>query len=271
VARKIRREFPHSKRILVGDAGAIPFESDEPALDVVGLGGYRRLPFARAGRLGIGASLELIERIPPGDRPDVLAIYPGWWGEFPLWFGRPLAGVSVRGNVICGGLTKMIYEAHWDALDAGADPLSASAPSEKRVDEVDFADLISEGAHGFRMSGAPGFVDMKILSHPDNAALELWDAGRVVPPGASVAFVLRGVAKGRAARLVVRTAPPQRAALSFRIGGGPVVRVELEPVDAWQEPSVPIPDDAVGTATAVTLTAERSELVMYHAWAVELR
>src|SRR5205085_3425275 len=39
-----------SKRVLVGDAGAIPYASDVPALDVIGLGGFRGLPFARATR-----------------------------------------------------------------------------------------------------------------------------------------------------------------------------------------------------------------------------
>jgi len=271
VARKIRHELPRSRRVLVGDAGAIPYESDEPALDVVGLGGYRRLPFARAGRWGIGASLELIERIPVSDRPDLLAIYPGWWGEFPLWFGRPLSGVSVRGNVICGGLTKMLYEARWQALDAGARPVSPVLPGEVRVDEVDFGDLISEAAHAYRMTGAEGFVAMKILPHPDRSAIELWDAGRVVPPGAGLDFVLHGLHRGRAARLVVRTAPPQRASLVFRVGSSPTERRDVDPMDAWQELSVDIPGSEIGDAVSVNVKVERSEVVVYHAWVLERR
>jgi hypothetical protein len=271
VARKIRHELPRSRRVLVGDAGAIPYESDEAALDVVGLGGYRRLPFARAGRWGIGASLELIERIPASERPDLLAIYPGWWGEFPLWFGRPLAGISVRGNVICGGLTKMLYEARWQALDAGSHPVSSMTPGEVRVDDVDFGDLISEAAHAYRITGALGFVAMKILPNPSRPTTELWDAGRVMPPGASVDFVLSGVRRGHTTRLVVRTAPPQRASLLFRVGGAATERRDIEPADAWQELSVDIPEGAIGDAVPVNLKVERSEVVIYHAWALERR
>jgi hypothetical protein len=42
---------PH--RVLVGDAGAILYESDRPGLDIIGLGGYHGLPFARAGVHGL--------------------------------------------------------------------------------------------------------------------------------------------------------------------------------------------------------------------------
>jgi hypothetical protein len=271
VARKIRHELPRSKRVLVGDAGAIPYESDEAALDVVGLGGYRRLPFARAGRWGIGASLELIERIPASDRPDLLAIYPGWWDEFPLWFGRPLSGVSVRGNVICGGLTKMLYEARWQALDVGARPVSPVSSSEVRVDDVDFGDLISEAAHSYRVIGAEGFVAMKILPHPGRPAVELWDAGRVVPPGASLDFVLSGIHRGRRARLIVRTAPPQRASLMFRMGSSPTQRRDIESADAWQELSIDIPSSEMNDSVPVNVKVERNEVVFYHAWVLESR
>lgn len=271
VARMIRHELPRSRRVLVGDAGAIPYESDEPALDVIGLGGYRSLPFARAGRWGIGASLELVERIPPSDRPDVLAIYPGWWGEFPLWFGRPWGGVSVRGNVICGGLTKMIYEARWQALDSGARPSSELRDGELRVDDVDFADLVSEAEHRYRAIGAPGFVTMKILPHPARPAEELWDAGRVIPPGASVEFVLRGFEKGRAGRLLVRVAPPQRATVTARVGSAPPCARSLEPVDGWQEIGFDVRASDTGGDVPVSLAAERSEVVVYHAWGVERR
>ena len=129
-----------AKRVLVGDAGAIPYASDVPALDVIGLGGFHGLPFARATRLNIAAGIELIERIPKDERPDLLAIYPGWWGDFPLWFGTKVAETPVRGNVICGGASKVIYRPHWEALDASGVPFSL-APGERVLDSVDPADL----------------------------------------------------------------------------------------------------------------------------------
>jgi hypothetical protein len=81
--RALREMTPRPKRVLVGDAGALLYASDLPGLDLIGLGGYHDLPFARAGINGLGATLELIERIAPQDRPDVFAIYPSWWGDLP--------------------------------------------------------------------------------------------------------------------------------------------------------------------------------------------
>src|SRR2546430_12624155 len=37
------------------------------------------------------------------------------WGDLPVWFGRRLTEVPVRGNVICGGSEKVIYRADWQA------------------------------------------------------------------------------------------------------------------------------------------------------------
>ncbi|HEU5077312.1 MAG TPA: hypothetical protein VFU02_24140, partial [Polyangiaceae bacterium] len=54
---------PTPRRILLSDAGAIPYAADLPALDLIGLGGYAQLPFARATRLGAPGGLELIERL----------------------------------------------------------------------------------------------------------------------------------------------------------------------------------------------------------------
>ena len=98
--RVLREMTPRPKRVLVGDAGALLYASDLPGLDLIGLGGYHNLPFARAGIHGLGATLELIERVAPHDRPDVFAIYPSWWGDLPSWFGRRLFEVPVLGNVI---------------------------------------------------------------------------------------------------------------------------------------------------------------------------
>jgi hypothetical protein len=89
-------------RVLVGDAGAITYAADVPGLDLIGLGGYRDYPFARAGVHGLGASIELIERMPDADRPTD--------GHLPELVGRSAAHLRARvteapvvGNVICGG------------------------------------------------------------------------------------------------------------------------------------------------------------------------
>ncbi len=161
-------------RVLVGDAGAIPYVSDLPALDIIGLGGYGKFPFARATRLGLPAAIELIQRMPVPDRPDTMAIYPTWWDELPQWFGNKLAEVPVRGNVICGGASKVLYQADWRALPA-LDLPSDLNRRERVVMELDFADLMSERESGAELSGVAPYVAMKLLPHPNNKERELGD------------------------------------------------------------------------------------------------
>ena len=139
---------------------------------------------------GLGATLELIERMAPRDRPDVMALYPSWWGDLPMWFGRPVFEVPVLGNVICGGAEKVVYRTDWHVLGTGARPRSAR-PSELIVDEVDVADLVSEREHHYEFSRPDaGFVDMKILPDPADPHKELFDAGRRMPERRSERFRL---------------------------------------------------------------------------------
>ncbi|HEY4118880.1 MAG TPA: hypothetical protein VGM56_13535, partial [Byssovorax sp.] len=75
-ARRLARASPRPRRIFVNDAGALAYVSELPAIDGLGLGGLRGLPFARASVHGPAAVVELVERLDPRDRPDVLAVYP---------------------------------------------------------------------------------------------------------------------------------------------------------------------------------------------------
>src|SRR5262249_26337048 len=75
IAERVAR-LPEDARVLLGDAGAIPYVSGRPAVDALGLGGYRRVPFAHAAVHGEAATVELIERLAPEDRPTHLVLYP---------------------------------------------------------------------------------------------------------------------------------------------------------------------------------------------------
>jgi hypothetical protein len=125
----------------------------------------------------------------------VLAIYPSWWGDFPLWFGRRVDEVPVRGNVICGGASKVLYAPRWESLDKSEEPFSLRE-GERRVASLDLADLVSERQRGYRWSnGAIGHVLMKLLPNPTLPREDLWDAGRVVPPGVRESPQLVGTAQ----------------------------------------------------------------------------
>jgi hypothetical protein len=267
--RVIRRLPQRPKRVLVGDAGAILYASDLPGLDLIGLGGFHELPFARASVHGLGATLELLEHVPFSDLPDVMAIYPSWWGDLPGWFGRRLTAIPVRGNVICGGPEKVIYETDWHVLGSGALPRTLRS-NEKVTDEVDVADLVSERRHGYGFPHpSAGFVDAKILPDPAQHSKDMFDAGRRIPPGRSETFRLR-LAPGPNARLIVRSAPEHSTSVDVDIDGARIGRLHFAPGDGWSEESTPLPDTKGGREMEVTLTpVEGGDWVDHHVWSVQ--
>jgi hypothetical protein len=200
VGRRLAQLMPQGTSVLVGDAGAIPYVSGHPAVDALGLGGYAGLPFARAAALGEGATIELIERIAPRDRPTFLALYPTWFGDITRRFGREIDHVTLDRNFICGALTKGIYEADWSALAEGP----PAPPSEGRVvDALDVADVVSEKEHGY-VSPEPlgGWASLDIRA--DAEGRRRFDAGRTIPAGQSERFELLADAPSPA-QIVVRT------------------------------------------------------------------
>jgi hypothetical protein len=251
------------QRVLVGDAGALLYASDRPGLDLVGLGGYHTLPFARAGVHGLGASLELIERMPKAERPELMAIYPSWWGDLPTLFGRRIIEVPVIGNVICGGAEKVIYRANWSALDGSPTPRSIR-PGEQIVDELDVADLVSEASHRYTFPRpAMGYVDFHVLADPESRGHDLFDAGRIIPEGA------RETARARAprgrGRLVVRTAIGWPAVIEVTADGRSLGRIAFKPKRGWTEASLDLPAGLAGEFE-LGLAAVEGEWLDCHVW-----
>jgi len=269
--RLLRNMLPEPpRRVLVGDAGAIPYASDLPALDIIGLGGYHDLPFARATRDGIGAAVELLERMPAKDRPDMLAIYPSWFGVFPVWFGTELTEVPVSGNVICGGAAKVLYRPDWSSFEGSAQP-SRLTRHEIVVDELDLADVVSERAHRYRASSGSPYVEMKLLPNPAQPERDLFDAGRIVLAGASERFELAGFERGKPVRLVFRLAPAQAAVLKLRVNGQAAGEIQLEHSDGWIEPSSTLPASQVEPRFEVELSSAQGGHIVYHLWAIQVR
>jgi hypothetical protein len=268
-ARVLRDKLrPRPHRVLVGDAGAIPYVSGLSALDIIGLGGFHGLPFARATRQNVAAGIELIERLSPAERPDVMAIYPSWWGDFPLWFGKRLDEVPVRGNVICGGASKVLYWPRWESLDRSEVPFSL-LPTDKLIDSVDQADLVSEKQHFYALgNGAIGQIGMKLLENPELPREDLWDAGRIVPAGVAERFKLEGFDPARPLTLIVRAAPAEPFELEASLGAAAPRRVSLAAHDGWVEQRIEL--GAPGSYWVdVSLTSPKSEHLLFHVWAVQ--
>jgi len=257
------------KRVLVGDAGAILYESERPGLDIIGLGGYHTLPFARASVHGLPATLELLERVPKSERPDVLAIFPTWWGVLPVWFSDDvLRRFPVEGNVICGGYEHVVYKADWHVLGTG-DRIRVLPDGDTRViAQVDVADLVSEQANAYTFDHpSNGWTDMRVLADPAEPRRDMFDAGRRIAVGKSESWIARGTKPGAAAHLVVRTAPDSKTRLRVRIGTTEVGIIELERTAGWVEVSLLIPADRVSGEMRFQLTNEGpGDFVDFHEW-----
>jgi hypothetical protein len=263
VARRLAARAPRPRRVMVGDAGAIPYLSGLPALDGLGLGGYHDLPFARASVHGVPSVVELIERLDEAERPDVLALYPSWWVGLADVFGRRVDAVRIEGNVICAADEKVVYDADWSTL---APPREGRASA---VDELDVADLVSERAHGYE---APfpkgGWVVGAVLGGLDGAPR--FDGGRIVPEGHAEAFRVDASVPRGPARLALRTDSPGPVALRIGLERDGVVKssrdVDVPAVAgaAWGEIEVPF-DDVAGGDRVIVL-ALRGTWRTFHAW-----
>jgi hypothetical protein len=260
VGKRIAR-LPDDARVLDGDAGAIPYVSGRSAVDALGLGGYRGLPFAQAAVHGEPATIELIERLAPSARPTHLALYPNWFSSLTSRFGVEIDRVTIAGNVICGGPTKGIYLADWSTLDEPHSELAA-----KVVDELDTGDIIDERQHTY-VPPLPhgGWTTLDVLA--DSVGQRRFDGGRTIPQGAHESFIVR-----RGARVPLR--------LRVRIDGaatGIVMRVhsrgtttekglDLEPgrEGVWRSATALL--DAIDIDDEVVLEARGSEYRNYHVW-----
>lgn len=259
-------------RVLVGDAGAILYESDRPGLDIIGLGGYHGLPFARAGVHGLPATLELIERVPPKDRPEVLAIFPTWWGVLPLWFSSEvMRRFPVEGNVICGGYEHIVYKADWSLLNTG-DRITWPIPKPERLRAVvDVGDLESERANGYTFAQpANGWTDMRILPNPVDPNHDMFDGGRRIAVGRSESFFARDLVLGKPFHLVVRTAQESKTRVRVRVDGIDATTLDLDRTGGWEETAAEIPGERVHAAVRIELVNEGpGDFVDFHAWVTQ--
>ena len=255
-------------RVLVGDAGALVYASGARGLDIIGLGGYHELPFARAGVHGLPATLELIERMPPADRPDVLAIFPSWWGVLPTWFSSGvLARFPIEGNVICGDREDVLYKADWHLLGTGEMPRELPK-GESVKDSVDVADLVSEKQHAYEFpQPAGGWTDMKILPDPDDETKDMFDSGRRIAAGKSERFTLRRLSAGKPAHLVIRSAPENPSHVFVRIAGKPVMELAFDRGASWVEAVTELDAEAISEHIDVELWNQGpGDFVDYHVW-----
>lgn len=250
--------LPKDAIVLVGDAGAIPFFSKRTSVDALGLGGYHRYPFVQAAVHGEAATLELLERIPQRERPTHFALYPNWFPTLTGTFGRKLREITIEDNVICGGPTKVLYEADFSALGGGEARDHGVPPTEigDVVDSLDIADVESERAHGTTLPVPNGgYTTARVF---DVGGRRTFDGGRIVQGGRALSFVPRGVSG--LARLTLR-GDEGGLDVDVRAGRGEC-RATAEPGMGFTYASCSL---EVHDGERITL-ATRREGRIYHAW-----
>jgi hypothetical protein len=260
---------PVTASLLLGDAGALEYFSQLPGIDAFGLGTTRGLPFAKAVRLGNGATVELLQRLPPQDRPSLMALYPSWWKDLPLWFGHRLLDVDIAGNLMCGASNNVLYQANWSALDTGNLPESLE-PGWHVADELDVADLVSEPAHDFQLSRRQtGFVYMKLLPQRQDPSHDLFDAGRILFNGDNLRFELSQLAPRRPVRLLLRAAPHAPMRCRVISTGHDRGVVSFAVADSWVEAWLDIDSNPTADHMEFKVQAEGSECNLFHIWAIQ--
>ena len=175
-------QLPADARILVGDAGAIPYVSSRHAMDALGLGRTAPLHLVNAAVQGEGSVVEEIESLPPDQRPTHFALYPNWFANLSSRFGTEIDRVTIAKNVIGGGPTKVLYRADWHALEG-----DETSERSGLLQEVDVAFLASEKRASYT-SPQPhgGWTTLDVLK--DDTGKDRFDAGRVIPEGMTESF-----------------------------------------------------------------------------------
>lgn len=281
VGLRLSRWEPRPRLILLGDAGAIPYVSGIRALDGLGLGGYRGLPFARASVHGNFAVVELIERLAPGDRPDVMALYPLWWPDVIRWFGHRVDSVKVDDNVILGADEKVMYTADWSTLHTPSEP-SASAGALREIDEIDIADLQSEREHAY---AGPfpmgGWVIGDVRPLPWDSQARRFDGGRILPQGRDEWFSISNSVELGPASLVLRTDEGYSVIIQVELWrrGERTERIEWpvpsHPIgsniasNAWIDMNIPLRE--VGGGDRIRILSLQGSFRHFHAWLVRRR
>lgn len=272
VGLRLARDTPADARILVGDAGAIPYFSHRSAIDALGLGGFHGMGFVRAATHGEAATLELLERLSPERRPTHLALYASWFPGLVRGFGHEWFSVTLDDNVICGAPTKTVYHADWLALGEHVpERLVPVGEPTRLLDELDFADLESERAHDF---GGTAFLPTAVeIRHEDESVH--FDGCRRLGPDQEAFFTLHTPGnthlRTRATRIGVRglDLASARFSLTPAADGRPFAgRFELGPdlPKSWQLGTTWFAPARPSTTFTMRVLASDRGALLCHLW-----
>ena len=226
MAHLIDGSLPPDARIAINDAGAIRYFGHRETIDLVGL-----TTAGNSGpwRHGSGSVFERLESMPVTRRPQYFAIFPNWF-KFPEGvFLEPLHRIRVFAPSIVDA-EKVLYRAHWDALQDGSKPHGDALPDAgwRSVDEVDIADLQSESRHAYQSKiHIPGNGEANLLlalPHGIESSALLMDGGRTVTGGERMRIELD---PDKPALILMRTLTGIRQHFTVLADGVEVGKVDL--------------------------------------------
>jgi hypothetical protein len=248
-------KLPPGARVLVCDAGAIPYLSRRWSFDIVGLTTrLRGNPF----RNGVGSRFELFESLPPDRRPTHVAAY-----DFCLWPGARGAPLGVFHDLVVAPLIEA-------GAGSGEQPGRVLSGKARVVDRLDLADLESEAGHRYRQRPAGSIVDnlLRRARLPGQPRL-IVDGGRRVVTG-ELRFELKARPATRAT-ILLRTSQETPVRLELLLGKGRVA-TELAPIppSAFSEAVLELPAGIVEEKNAIQLRAPApTPYVLYHVFLVQ--
>ena len=186
-------------RVMVREPGAIAYYGDRPVDDLRGIASN-----------GPGSLFEMLERMPPEQRPTHIAVDPSWMGQTEF-VGEVLLHTVLHGALAKERFASPVMElsvATWDHAGTAERPLNDHT-GWALVDRIDVADLASERAHGWHgelgrrsvgdPSGRWSFVERETRSGL------LVDGGRTI--------------RGGSERFTVHVDPKKPTRIALRTGG----------------------------------------------------
>jgi len=233
-------KLPESARVLICDAGAIPYLSERWTFDIVGLTSPVRHNYYRNGG---GSRFELYERLPAARRPTHVAAY-----DFCLWPELRGAPIAVHHDLVVAPVIET-------GVGTGEQPALPLAPGARVIDRVDVADLQSEVEHRHRMRPPGQFTDDILRRGRVPGRKErISDGGRRVR--GSEELLVRATA-GQAMTLIGRFVVEKPLVLLLEVEGS-VHSLKLAPTppDAWSEVAVEIPAARVRAKNCVRVRSQ---------------
>jgi hypothetical protein len=224
------KAMPKGTRLLVCDAGAIPYLSGKWTFDLVGLTSPVSYNYFRNG---VGSRFELFERLPKAKRPTHIAAY-----GFCLWHGAEGTTLSMHRDM-------MIAELAEKDAETGHVPLTQYA-GWKVADRVDIADLHSEAEHGYTQSFRGSITDNIVHRDRPPGEVELpvvADGGRLVTQRHDMTFKAKA---GKALKVVARFTVGLNVRLRLDVNGQAFpVKLDATAIQQWREITVEVPASRV--------------------------